>query len=66
MLGLARGGLANGMIAGLMFGALAAPLAFLIAHSVGLLMMPESFFTTEAAVGAKIGIRRNCLQVLVA
>jgi hypothetical protein len=50
VLGLVRGGLStNGAIAGLLFGTLAAPLAFLIVHCAGLFVMPASFFTTETA-----------------
>lgn len=54
VLGLTRGGLtSNGLLGGLMFGALSAPLAFLLAHLIGLLRMPDEFFTTETA-GKKV------------
>jgi hypothetical protein len=50
VLGLVRGGISyKGIVAGLMCGGLAAPLAFLIVHCAGLFVMPTSFFTTETA-----------------
>ena len=50
VVGLVRAGLSStGLTAGLMFGALSAPLAFLLVHCLGLFTMPASFFTTETA-----------------